>query len=498
MRLRNCLLIDGTGASPRREDVCIQDGRFVAACDGPVLDCRGLAVAPGFIDAHSHSDLAALRRPLEKVRQGVTAEVVGNCGFSAFPAIAPRAPLHEFANGILYGQGDWGWGSAREYLNSAAVSNTRIFSLVGHGTLRVAVAGNRQGPLSARELDRMEGLLDDALSAGAVGFSTGLMYAPGSSAPAAELARLSCVVGRRGKLYATHMRDYSGRLVEAVDEQIALARQAGCRLQISHLQAVGQRFWKLQRIALDHIEKAGIDIGFDCYPYLAGSTVLTLFLPQWVLDGGTDALLERLRGPERVRIARETEELLAQTWADIFVSAAASGRNVGRSIEEIARERACPPADTVLDLLLEEGGAVNVLEFNQSEANLRETLTHPLSIVISDGFYVSGRPHPRLAGTFPHLLGDIVRERGWMSLPEAVRKITSAPATRFGLADRGRIRPGCIADLVVFDPAAIGSPATFEAPELPPHGIHLVLREGMLQFSSSLLDTLDTPGGNPA
>jgi dihydroorotase/N-acyl-D-amino-acid deacylase len=498
MRLTNCQVIDGTGAPPRRGDVCIRDGRFAAACDGPVLDCRGFVVAPGFIDAHSHSDLAALRRPPEKVRQGVTSEVVGNCGFSAFPAPGSHGPLHEFANGILHGQGDWGWEGARQYLDEADVSNTSVFSLVGHGTLRIAVAGNRQGPLSERELDRMEGLLDDALSAGAVGFSTGLMYAPGSSAPAAELERLCRVVSRRGKVYATHMRDYSGGLVAAVDEQIALARRTACRLQISHFQAVGQRYWNQQRIALDHIEQAGVDIAFDCYPYVAGSTVLTQFLPQWVLDGGAEAMLERLRGPERHRIALETERLLAQTWADILVSAAASGRNVGRSIDEIARERACPPAEAVLDLLLEEDSAVNVLEFNQSEANLREALTHPLSVIISDGFYVSGRPHPRLAGTFPHLLGHVVRERGCMSLPEAVRKITFAPAMRFGIPDRGRISPGLIADVVVFDPSEVGSPATFESPELPPRGIHLVLCEGEPQFSSGILDVRGTPEANQA
>ncbi len=429
--LANCDVLDGTGAPARRAAVVVENGRFdgVGTAEAvPQIDCRGMVAAPGFIDAHSHSDLAVLARPIEKVRQGVTSEIVGNCGFSAFPATNRRA-LQAFANGILHGSGDWGWDSASAYLAGAASANTNVFRLVGHGTLRIAVAGDRQGPLSARELDRMEGLLGDALAGGACGFSTGLMYAPGSSAPIEELDRLCRIVARAGCVYATHIRDYSGALVEAVDEQIGIARRTGCRVQISHFQAVGQRFWHLQARALERIEQAraeGIDIAFDCYPYVAGSTVLTLFLPQWALDGGTDAMLARISGPERERIAAETEAMLAQTWADIFI-AAGRPELVGRSIEEIAIERGTPPAETVLDLLLEHGGAVNVLEFNQSEENLRQALAHPLSNIISDGFYVSGRPHPRLAGTFPELLGEMVRERGWLTLPEAVRKITDAP-----------------------------------------------------------------------
>jgi dihydroorotase/N-acyl-D-amino-acid deacylase len=210
--------------------------------------------------------------------------------------------------------------------------------------------------------------------------------------------------------------------------------------------------------------------------------VLSQLLPQRALQGGTEGLLARLTDPaSRRALARETVAAMAHRWTDLFISAVASGRNrgvIGRDLEEIAKERGCEPIDAVFDLLIEERGAVNMLEFNQSEGNLRETLTHPLSNIISDGFYVSGRPHPRLHGTFPHLLGWAVREKRWLDLPEAIRKITGQPAKRFGLRDRGYVRAGYVADLAVFDAETVGSPATYEDPERPPEGIRLVLRAG--------------------
>ena len=497
--LRGGMVIDGSGAPPLSGDVLISDGliaalgRFEAPPDTCSIDCAGLTIAPGFIDAHSHSDLQVLENRTEKARQGVTTEVVGNCGFSAYPAAADRRALHDFANGIFCGGDSWGWDSARGYLDAVTRSahKVNVVTLVGHGALRIAVAGARLGPLTGRELDAMEKVLDESLAAGAGGFSTGLMYSPGESAPFEELVRLCRVVARRGKVYATHMRDYGFRLLEAVEEQIELARRAGCRLQISHFQAVGTANWPRQAPALELIERAraeGLDIAFDCYPYVAGSTVLTQLLPQRALEGGTGGLMSRLRDPaERGRIARDTVAGMAHRWTDLFISAVASDANrhvVGRSIESIAEERGCEPIDAVLDLLLEERGAVNMLEFNQSEENLRRTLTHPLSNIISDGFYVKGRPHPRLHGTFPELLGRVCREKKWMDLPEAIHKITARPAERFSLRGRGRLKPGYHADVVVFDAARIGSPATYDDPEIAPIGIRLVLRNGVATVSN--------------
>ncbi len=363
--------------------------------------------------------------------------------------------------------------------------NVRVAPLAGYGSLRVAVAGMRQGPLSATELDRLAGLLADSLDAGCAGFSTGLMYAPGSSAAPEELEQLCRLVAARGRLYTTHMRSYAQGLVEAVREQIALARATGCRLQISHLQAAGRANWDLQQRALDEIETAraaGLDVEFDIYPYQCGSTVLTQWLPFWALDGGAASLMERLHDPAtRARIRQETENGMAQSWSDITISGVASSANaplVGRTVAEVAAERGASGVDAALDLLAEEHAAVNVVSFNQSESNLRQLLSHPLCSVISDGFYVNGRPHPRLHGTFPELLGSIVRDRQWMPLHEAIHKVTGKPTARLGLNRLGLLREGFAADITVFDPQTIRSRATYETPNLPPEGIRFVIRDG--------------------
>jgi dihydroorotase/N-acyl-D-amino-acid deacylase len=487
-------IFDGTGGPPFPADVWMAGGSILGVGRAPEtagaerLDCRGMAVAPGFIDLHSHSDLQVLEDRREKVNQGVTTEVVGNCGFSPYPCGDHPGELREFANGIFAGTHEWRYASAREYLDQVGMRAGMIGvqSLVGHGSLRVGLFGHRQGTLEANELNRLEGELEDALAQGACGFSTGLMYAPGSSAPWEEIERLCRVVARRGKLYATHMRDYSFGLLEAVDEQLALARATGVRLQISHLQAVGRANWDKQQRALDRIEAArrdGVDVEFDIYPYQAGSTVLTQLLPQWALDGGTAALMRLLTdSDQRRRIAGETVDRLAQQWSDIFISAVESTANedvIGLNLEQIADRRGVKPVEAAMDLLVEENGAVNMVSFNQSEDNLRALLAHELCSVISDGFYVRGKPHPRLYGTFPSLLGLICRERRWLNLAEAIHKITVKPARRLGLTDRGWLREAARADVTVFDPEHVASPADYESPEQTPVGIVAVFRGGV-------------------
>jgi N-acyl-D-amino-acid deacylase len=489
----NGTLVDGTGSPAVRGNVLVDGDRIArvgavrAGGDTRRIDCTGLVVAPGFIDIHSHSDVQVLADRREKADQGVTMEVVGNCGFSPYPRGDDRKQLHDYAQPILMGGEDWGWKSAKDYLKAVAEQSHLVgaLSLVGHGSLRVAVAGHRQGALSKAEMDTAEQTLSDCLSEGAAGFSTGLMYAPGSSAPTQELVRLCKVVARHGKMYATHMRSYAWQLLEAIDEQVQLARESGCRLEISHLQAVGRANWHKQEQALEKIEKArqqGVDVGFDIYPYLAGSTMLTQFLPQSALEKGVDGMVALLKDAEkRKRIAAEVRQMTAQQWTDVFITSVATPANqpmVGKNIAEIAELRKQDPVEAVFDMLIEEKGAIIIVSFNQSEENLRKLLTHPLCSVGSDGFYVKGRPHPRLYGTFPSLLGRMAREKHWMSLEQAVHKISARPAERFGLNDRGRLAAGCAADITVFDAEKIAGPATYEKPEQQPIGVRMVWRNG--------------------
>lgn len=496
---RHGLIVDGTGTEPFPGDVVLRDGRIVsvgATTEGcapaepaNVIDCIGKVIAPGFIDAHSHSDLQVLQNRTEKLLQGVTTEVVGNCGFSPYPMPPDAQVLREFANGILCGDATWGWSSAAEYLASARQSKTAsVCSLVGHGALRIRVAGNTNRELTEVELDQMCGLLAEAIEQGAAGFSSGLMYAPGSGATMKELTALARVAARRNAVYATHMRSYSEGLVEAVEEQIDVAHAAGCALQISHLQAAGDAYWPLQQRAIERIEEAeadGVDVSFDAYPWLAGSTVMTQILPQWALHGGTAQLLKRLAdSAERERIRPDIKP--EARWTGVILTSVPQREDqfVGRSIAELAAERRSTPEDTVMDVLLEQDAEVMIVEHCQSRENLHALLTHPLATVVTDGVYTRGRSHPRLYATFPLLLGDLVRERKWLRLEEAIHKVTAKPAERFQMTGQGRIAPGYSGDLTVFDPNLIHTDATYERPDVAPTGICSVWRKGKMVVNS--------------
>jgi N-acyl-D-amino-acid deacylase len=491
------LVVDGTGTEPRRADVLVRNGRVAAVgavvADVDNRDVTGRVVCPGFVDIHTHSDLTLLSDPraLSKVHQGVTTEVVGNCGLG----VAPPGPDPGGLRGaVSYLDLDpavtWPWHDLSGYLGAVerARPAVNVAALVGHLPLHAAVCGLSDRPASTVDLDRMTGLLRDALDAGAVGLSTGLVYAPLPYVREEELVALARVTASTGKLFAWHLRNYDDGLLESAAQAVRVARETGCRTQISHLQAVGPRNWGGVRRVLDLVDAAnaeGCDIGVDVYPYLHGNAPLAQLLPAWAQAGGQAVWMPLLRDPVvRNRVRAEWTDRESR-WDEITVSwtaRTAPDPEIGRSVAELAAERGTTGGEVVLDILAELGMGVMMTAGGRSEVDLLAALAHPASVVASDGLALdpdgvtgAGLPHPRSYGTFPRYLSRY----GADDLADAVRRCTSAPAARVGLDDRGVLRAGARADVVVFDPATLTDTATFTAPHRFAAGIDLVLVNGV-------------------
>jgi len=504
-------VIDGTGSPAFQADVAVAAGRIVAIgsfdeqFDGQLgpdverFDVTGRLVCPGFVDAHGHSDLAILSAPAapSKVMQGVTTEVMGNCGVAVAP-VGPDVDVRELRDTLALidvdAAVDWSWRSVAEYLDR--VDNARpsmnVALLAGHLAIRVSCVGYEDRPATDAELARMTEMLDAALREGACGLATGLMYPPASFADLRELVALGHVVARHDAVFTFHMRSYTQHLLEAVEEAIEVARQTGAKVQLSHLVAVGRPNWGKVEQAIAIVDAAceeGLDIAFDVYPYLAGSTGLTQMLPDWSLEGGTQALLARLADPdERQRIHREVTESMIQEPGDILVASGSFPDDVevvGKSIGELGEQWGTGFIDTILQLVEMSHASVTIIAFGRSEEDLRAALASPRCLIGSDGLGLdpdgpsgAGQPHPRSYGCYPRLLGHFVREEAVLSLEEAIRRATSQVADRFGIPERGTVSVGAIADLVVFDPATIIDQATFTEPHRFPTGIDLVLVRG--------------------
>ena len=513
LRISDGTVIDGLGNPSTKSNVYISGDKIksVSSSNMPAADetisARGLIVAPGFIDTHSHSDLLLFTDPFakSKITQGVTTEILGQDGFSVAPVKREVQPeLARYLSGLAGQLDEWKWNSFDSYLQQLSTLRTtvNVASLVGNGTLRAICVGFDRRSASEDELEQMRTILAESMRQGAVGLSSGLIYPPSSYATEDELVELCKVAAKYKGIFVIHIRNEADRLIESVDEAIRVARRAQIPLHISHHKAIGKENWGNTKQTLDRIDsetERGLSISCDIYPYTAGSTMLSALLPPWVLEGGPKAARERLEDDGlRGRILRELEEgfpgwrSYSQLggWDRIVVTYSKARREVeGKSIAQIAKDRALAPAQVVIDLILESEEAVSMVVFHISEDDIRRVVTHKSSTICTDGLLI-GNPHPRAYGTFPRVLRRYVLEEKLLTLEKAVQKMTSLPAYRFGLKDRGIVKHGAFADLVIFDPRTIRDTATYDNPRQFAEGVkyvivngQVVLREG--QFSEA-------------
>ncbi len=507
--IKNGFIIDGSGNPWFKADIAIEEGKIckigrisISEAD-EIIDASGLIVAPGFIDMHSHSDFFLLINPRSesKIRQGITTEVIGNCGFSIAPLKPDKIEIMKKEIGVLADEVTWDWSTFKEYINKLTRqgSSVNVAPLVGHGTLRLNVMEYENRDPTKDELDEMKALLAESLEAGAFGMSTGLIYAPGSYAKTEEIIELARVASEYGGIYTSHIRNESDKLLEAVKEAIKIGKNANIPVEISHMKSAGKQNWGKVKEALRLLKLAreeSIEVTCDFYPYTAGSTGLAACLPPWVHEGGIEEMLKKLQDPAlREKIKKDIEEgiegweNLAKSagWDRIVISYCERNKEYeGLSISEIAKIRGTNPFDAMFDLLIEEEAVVGIILHMMSEDDMKYVMKHPLSMVGTDGEgyapygpLARGKPHPRNYGTFPRILGKYVKEEKVLTLQDAIRKMTSMPAQKLGLLDRGLIREGFWADIVIFDPLKISDKATFSNPHQYPTGIEYVIVNGV-------------------
>jgi N-acyl-D-aspartate/D-glutamate deacylase len=502
--IRGGHVVDGTGAPGRDADVAVRGGRIAAIeprssrSARRVLDARGHVVAPGLIDIHTHSDFTLPLNPRaeSKIRQGVTTEVVGNCGFSVAPALPGRVEmLREYLASSAP------WLSFREstfadYVAAFPPTSVNVILQVGHHTLRLMAAGMDERPLTDAERAVMTQLLEEALVAGAWGLSSGLFTAPGGYADAGEIHELARVLARHGAAYASHIRDEADHVFDAVREAIAVAEATGVHVQIAHLKLSGTDNWGGATRLLAEIETArrrGVPVDVDAYPYDTATNPLRNLLPRWIMDGGIPAMLERLgRRDIRARLRDDiTRNGLTNfgripSWDVVRVAVSPHlPDQAGRTLGDIARSRAVDPFDAVCDFLVTDRGETRILITSMDEPDVREITRAPWVLAGSDanalavsGVTGQGKPHPRSYGTHARLLGPAVRDWKLFTLESAVHKTTGGAARALGLADRGHLRTGFRADVTIFDPARISDQSTYPDPHRYATGVSTVIVNG--------------------
>ncbi|MBI2765346.1 MAG: D-aminoacylase [Chloroflexi bacterium] len=465
LTFRNIRLLDGSGAPAVLADVAATGGRVTAVGEAPAgareVDGSGMVLAPGFVDTHSHDDGAFIRYPgmAFKLAQGVTTEISGNCGFSAIPNV----PGREVMPGDIVG-GDSTWTDLDGYFAEVMAHGPAINNamLVGHNRVRGVVMGLERRLAAPAELAEMRAHVAKAMEQGAVGFSTGLIYEPGRYSDTDEVVALAKEVTPFQGLYATHMRNEGDRLLEAVEETLHIAREAGIGTHISHHKSAGKRNWGRIGESLARVDRAnaeGQSVTLDIYPYTAGSGPMNQYFNIAAIDPELAAVVRIAMCPDHP----EFEGRMIPEIAD----------SLGVSQEEAVRMAITGP----------RGKETICIQFVIDEADVETNLRHPLVMIGSDGIpTLRGKPHPRLFGTMPRVLSHYVRERGVLSLEEAVRRMTSLPCERFGLTNRGLIREGYWADLVLFDPATIRDTATYDDPKQEPEGIAMVVVNGVVAY----------------
>ncbi len=511
--IRGGTIVDGTGRASFSADVVVDDGvvRLLEPGTGTgsrIVDVDGLAVTPGFIDAHSHADLEMFLGPGTsnvhecRLLQGVTTEVTGNCGFSAFPLPEERSDEAQAFLAFVFGGAATAFPSLGEYVAavSAAGLACNIAPLVGHGTLRIGTLGYEDRPATGVELERMGAALTAALGAGAFGLATGLCYTPATYADTSEVRDLAALAAKAGAIYATHVRNETDGISVAIDEALAVAEATGVALHISHLKVAGRRNWGTARdllARLDDARRRGIYVTADVYPYTAASTMLHSLLPPWLIDQGSETMLSRLSDPGvRERVAGELVSGIpgwqnlghAAGWDN--VSVASSPRHPereGRSIDELSDSDDRNPVDTIARILIEDHGQVVAVIEAMDGDDVRCFLGWDHTVVGSDGIPLPGKPHPRLTGTFPRVLGRYRDVYG--GFEESVHRMTGATASRFGIPRRGTISDGQVADLVVLDPDRVRDSGTFADPWQSPIGIeHVILGGRAVVWDGDVVD----------
>ena len=520
--IKNGSMLDGLGSEAVQCDIGIQDDRIAAIARSlseadarHVIDATKLTVTPGFIDIHSHTDFTILRnsRAESKIRQGITTELAGNCGFTAAPVRQKHFQdlMDYLVNTIALTDKEkkiWNWSSQADFMKSVEELGTGInlAFLVGHGTLRVAVMGMEKREADPDELKIMKAMLEEEMIRGIWGFSSGLQYEPARFAQMDELVALAETAAAYNGLYTTHMMSESAYLLECLNESIDVARQSGVSLQVSHLKAKNSANWYKVEEVLKSIDQAcseGIRVGFDVYPYTALGSGLIDLVPDWVREAGILHMTNILSDPlQRKKVLEDMARPYVKNWINpmegtpwsyVRIALVNSEENrwvEGKNMEEAAHLMGVPPAEAVLNLLLAEKGAVKMLFFGMREDDVERIMKHPRAMLCTDGRAVApygslsiGSVHPRYYGTYPRILGHYVREKGIMTLAEAVQKITSLPAEKIGLKERGQLKEGYIADITLFNAETIKDKATFDKPHQYSEGIEAVIINGKLALN---------------